>query len=181
MAQYTGREWVFTINAKDCLIEEECHKQLNPIYEHLKEMIEPPIEYLVVKGERGANGNYHLQGYVMFASTITRNRVKEAFGCNWMYLEKRAKGSSPSLAAAYVKKTETSWDGFPILERGEVPKGSTAPAEMSPAQMRQNRTRMEVAAMMRRANIDPEWPNAEEMYENHILAEWREMMRRGNC
>lgn len=128
MAQYTGTEWCFTINARNETKSAECFLQLKPFYDHLKTL--PGVTYLAVKGERGENGNYHLQGFVIFATTFTRNQLKGLIGCSWMWAEKRSKDSTPSLAAAYVKKTETSWAAFPLIERGSLPmKDLTVPAE----------------------------------------------------
>jgi len=144
MAQHTGREWVFTINAKDTKNEQVACIQLKPIYEQLKKV---EATYLVVKGECGESGNFHLQGYVMFASTLTRNQVKALFGCSWMWLEKRAKDSTPSLAQRYVMKEETSWASFPLVEIG------TLPGTAISAHAKKSRYREEILQMISSRNL----------------------------
>lgn len=132
MAQWVGSEWVFTVNYKGPKTEEviadlddpedgmlsveDCAiLQLNPIYLHLKEL---ECKYLAVKGEYASR--YHLQGFIILNQKMNIKAVKELLGCPWIHLEKRSKDSTAVKAANYVKKLETTWDAFPLLETGSL-------------------------------------------------------------
>lgn len=117
MAQWVGAEWCFTINAPKDSDEPEAEEFLNEFYERCRDL---DCKYLVVKGEIGESGNYHLQGFVMFNQKRRFREIKEMFACGSMHLEKRANRSTNAQAANYVKKVETAWDLFPLIEKGAI-------------------------------------------------------------
>lgn len=133
MAQWTSKEWCFTINYNDDesiedsavtdeLIdlgsdeEELAILQLSVVYARLMGL---EVPYIVCKGEIGKTGNYHLQGFVMFDRPMTMKSVKELFQCSWVHLEKRSPKSTAFKAAAYCKKPETAWV-LRLFEIGEL-------------------------------------------------------------
>lgn len=126
MAQWRGHEWCFTINAPRGSDEIEAEAYLDKFYTN---MLTLECKYLVCKGELGETGNYHLQGFVIFKESRTFRDIKEIFGCGKMHLEKRAARSTSKQAADYVKKPETSWDLFPLIEIGKTKIDSNEPIQ----------------------------------------------------
>lgn len=114
MAQWVGKMWCFTINAVKNSDETEAFWELEPFYEKCMELV---AEYIIVKGERGEEGNYHLQGYVRFAQDKRMKEVKDLFGCKKMHVEKCKGRESDNIR--YVSKIETTWNDFPLYERGK--------------------------------------------------------------
>ncbi len=127
MAQYTGKEWCFTFNPVDPEDEDDAEAQGDVFYYHVVAGVEEGIyDYLCIAGEIGDSGNWHLQGYVMFKNTMTRNGIKALWDCDHLHLEKRAKLSTPLKASNYVchrgpHVDKTNWDRFPLLEAGALP------------------------------------------------------------
>lgn len=122
MAQWTGKEWCFTINAPKNSDEDEAEEYLTLFYERCMAM---ECEYLACRGEVGDSGNYHLQGFVIFENKRTMKSVKLEFMCPEMHLEKMSAKSSRAAAADYVchrgkHEDKTKWDKFPLIELGDL-------------------------------------------------------------
>lgn len=117
MAQWTGKRWCFTINAKKNSDEDEAFWELAEYWEAMNEI---DVAYLICKGEQGEMGNYHLQGYVTFKCPMKMKEIKALFGCPHMHLEK-CKGDEDD-NIAYVSKVETAWNMFQLKVRDHRPK-----------------------------------------------------------
>lgn len=118
MAQWIGHEWCFTINAPKNSSEEEAEEFLSPLFDHIRQLDQ--VKYVVVKGECGEFGNFHLQGFIILVAKLTMKEIKALFHCQTIHLEKRSNKSTNAQAAAYVKKPETYWPFFPLYEKGSL-------------------------------------------------------------
>lgn len=123
MAQWIGNEWCFTVNAPKNCDELEAENFIHPIYNSLGNI---DCKYLCVRGEVGEQGNFHLQGFVIFNEKRKFKDVKEEIH-RTCHLEKRAKTSSAEAASDYVchrgkhENKGGKWPMFPLLEYGVFP------------------------------------------------------------
>lgn len=124
MAQWTGKEWCFTINAPKGSDEDEADAFLGAYYEII---IGIDCKYCCVNGEIGDSGNYHLQGFIIFNEDRQFKELKlSEFRCPTMHLEKKSKLSTVEQAADYVchrgkHEDKISWERYPLIELGALP------------------------------------------------------------
>lgn len=119
MNQYTGFDWCITANATRASDEWTAFSELVTLYQNLQ-LPDDIREYSVVKGEFVTN--YHLQAFIQFKFEMNKRDViqylKEISAGVNCYVAKRL--GSPTQAAEYCSKAESSWEFFPLVSYGEL-------------------------------------------------------------